>query len=47
MHKYGREFSVAVMENRDGCVSERVSGHGGRPLTPPNLMANLRCLLFP
>lgn len=24
MHKYGREFSVAVMENRDGCVSERV-----------------------
>ncbi|KAI1794029.1 regulator of Vps4 activity in the MVB pathway-domain-containing protein [Ganoderma leucocontextum] len=25
MHKYGREFSVAVMENRDGCVSERVT----------------------
>lgn len=24
MHKYGREFSAAVMENRDGCVSERV-----------------------
>ncbi|KII94036.1 hypothetical protein PLICRDRAFT_413911 [Plicaturopsis crispa FD-325 SS-3] len=24
MHKYGREFAVAVMENRDGCVSERV-----------------------
>ena len=24
MHKYGREFSLAVMENRDGCVSERV-----------------------
>ncbi|KAI0304632.1 regulator of Vps4 activity in the MVB pathway-domain-containing protein [Russula brevipes] len=24
MHKYGREFSVAVMENRDDCVSERV-----------------------
>ncbi|KAJ7755058.1 regulator of Vps4 activity in the MVB pathway-domain-containing protein [Mycena maculata] len=24
MHKYGREFSMAVMENRDGCVSERV-----------------------
>ncbi|KAJ7687417.1 regulator of Vps4 activity in the MVB pathway-domain-containing protein [Mycena rosella] len=24
MHKYGREFSVAVMENRDGCVSDRV-----------------------
>jgi len=24
MHKYGREFSIAVMENRDGCVSSRV-----------------------
>lgn len=24
MHKYGRDFSVAVMENRSGCVSERV-----------------------
>ncbi|KAH9968709.1 regulator of Vps4 activity in the MVB pathway-domain-containing protein [Russula dissimulans] len=24
MHKYGREFSAAVMENRDGCISERV-----------------------
>lgn len=24
MHKYGREFSIAVMENRDGCVSNRV-----------------------
>ncbi|KAF5384963.1 hypothetical protein D9615_001169 [Tricholomella constricta] len=24
MHKYGREFSLAVMENRDGCVSDRV-----------------------
>ncbi|KAE9409253.1 DUF292-domain-containing protein, partial [Gymnopus androsaceus JB14] len=24
MHKYGREFSVAVMENRDGCVTDRV-----------------------
>jgi|SRR5580693_6673750 vacuolar protein sorting-associated protein IST1 len=24
MHKYGREFSAAVMENPDGCVSERV-----------------------
>ncbi|KAJ7508678.1 regulator of Vps4 activity in the MVB pathway-domain-containing protein [Mycena galericulata] len=24
MHKYGREFSMAVMENRDGCVSDRV-----------------------
>lgn len=25
MHKYGRDFSVAAMENRSGCVSERVS----------------------
>ncbi|KAI0274909.1 regulator of Vps4 activity in the MVB pathway-domain-containing protein [Gloeopeniophorella convolvens] len=24
MHKYGRDFSAAVMENRDGCVSDRV-----------------------
>ena len=35
MHKYGREFSLAVMENKDGCVSERV-----RPRQP-------RCPLFP
>jgi vacuolar protein sorting-associated protein IST1 len=25
MHKYGRDFSAAAMENRGGCVSERVS----------------------
>ena len=24
MHKFGREFSLAVMENRDGCVPTRV-----------------------
>jgi len=24
MHKFGREFSVSVMENRGGCVGERV-----------------------
>lgn len=24
MHKYGRDFSAAVMENKDGCVTERV-----------------------
>jgi len=24
MHKYGREFSLGAMENRDNCVSERV-----------------------
>lgn len=27
MHKYGRDFSAAVMENQSGCVSERVSCH--------------------
>lgn len=25
MHKYGRDFSAAVMENRDGIVTDRVS----------------------
>ncbi|KAG1757036.1 DUF292-domain-containing protein [Suillus lakei] len=24
MHKYGRDFSAAAMENRSGCVSERI-----------------------
>ena len=24
MHKYGRDYSAAIMENRDGVVSERV-----------------------
>ncbi|KIY46327.1 DUF292-domain-containing protein, partial [Fistulina hepatica ATCC 64428] len=24
MHKYGREFAIAVMENRDGCVPDRI-----------------------
>ena len=24
MHKYGREFSLGAMENRDSCVSDRV-----------------------
>lgn len=24
MHKYGREFSIGAMENRDNCVSEKV-----------------------
>jgi hypothetical protein len=35
MHKYGREFSLRVMENRDNCVSERV-----RSAEPPT--ENLR-----
>ncbi|KAF8079039.1 DUF292-domain-containing protein [Lyophyllum atratum] len=25
MHKYGRDFSLAVMENRDSCVSDRTT----------------------
>ncbi|KAJ3556496.1 hypothetical protein NM688_g1999 [Phlebia brevispora] len=25
MHKYGRDFSIAVMENKDGCVTERIT----------------------
>ena len=32
MHKYGREFSIAVMDNKDGCVSERVSNAPPFPL---------------
>lgn len=24
MHKYGREYSLEVMENKDSCVSDRV-----------------------
>ncbi|KAL0951788.1 hypothetical protein HGRIS_008458 [Hohenbuehelia grisea] len=37
MHKYGREFSIAVMENRDGCVSDRIM----RKLTSAAPDANL------
>jgi hypothetical protein len=28
MHKYGREFSLSAIENREACVSERVSSNG-------------------
>lgn len=31
MQKYGRDFSTAVMENRGGCVSDRVSTHSSTP----------------
>ncbi|KAI0815337.1 regulator of Vps4 activity in the MVB pathway-domain-containing protein [Irpex lacteus] len=34
MHKYGREFSAAVMDNKDGCVSERITKKL-TTLTPP------------
>ncbi|VDB91585.1 unnamed protein product [Peniophora sp. CBMAI 1063] len=39
MHKYGREYSAAIMENRDGVVSERVT----KKLvveTPPAVLVN-------
>lgn len=34
MHKYGRDFSASVMENRSGCVSERVSMSPASILNP-------------
>ncbi|EJF67126.1 hypothetical protein DICSQDRAFT_176815 [Dichomitus squalens LYAD-421 SS1] len=39
MHKYGREFAVAVMENRDGCVSERVT-RKVEVATPPSTLVD-------
>ena len=39
MHKYGREFSAAVMENRDGCVPERVSSI----FTVSSLVTRIHC----
>lgn len=38
MHKYGREFSAAVMENRDSCVSERVMKKLANNMPPPILV---------
>ncbi|RPD65062.1 DUF292-domain-containing protein [Lentinus tigrinus ALCF2SS1-6] len=38
MHKYGRDFSLAVMENRDGCVSERVTRKLDIATPPPALV---------
>lgn len=34
MHKYGREFSIGVMDNKDSCVSERVSSCCNRNKVP-------------
>ncbi|RDB28634.1 IST1 [Hypsizygus marmoreus] len=34
MHKFGRDFSLAVMENTDGCVSDRVTRKLG--IAPPS-----------
>ncbi|KAL5533761.1 hypothetical protein ACEPAG_221 [Sanghuangporus baumii] len=39
MHKYGRDFSVGVMENRDDCVSERIMKKLTF-LTPPDDLVN-------
>lgn len=38
MHKYGREFSAAVMENRDGCVSDRVARKLNTAMPSANLV---------
>ncbi|OCH88760.1 DUF292-domain-containing protein [Obba rivulosa] len=38
MHKYGRDFSIAVMENRDSCVSERVLKKLNMDMPPPSLV---------
>jgi len=38
MHKYGREFSIAVMENRDGCVSTRVMSKLSTAMPAPELV---------
>ena len=44
MHKYGREFSTAVMENRDGIVTERVSPGHISPSLPALVVATPWCL---
>ncbi|KAI6048035.1 DUF292-domain-containing protein [Pisolithus marmoratus] len=38
MHKYGREFSIGVMENREGCVSDRVMKKLAVGTPPPMLV---------
>jgi len=38
MHKYGREFSLGVMENHDGCVSDRVVKKLDMSTPPPELV---------
>ncbi|EMD42324.1 hypothetical protein CERSUDRAFT_110842 [Gelatoporia subvermispora B] len=38
MHKYGREFSIAVMENRDDCVNERVLKKLNADMPPASLV---------
>ncbi|TDL26430.1 DUF292-domain-containing protein [Rickenella mellea] len=38
MHKFGREFSAAVMENKDGIVSERIMNKLGIAAPSPTLV---------
>ncbi|KZW00507.1 DUF292-domain-containing protein [Exidia glandulosa HHB12029] len=38
MHKFGREYSIAVMENRDNCVTERVVAKLTVAMPPPELV---------
>jgi len=38
MHKYGRDFSIAIMENRDGCVSSRVMSKMSTATPAPELV---------
>jgi hypothetical protein len=42
MHKYGREFTIDVMDNKDGCVSDRVSLLSAFPLEDRILRARIR-----
>lgn len=38
MHKFGREYAIAVMENRDKCVCERVANKLTVAMPPPELV---------
>jgi len=43
MHKYGRDFSIAVMENRERCVSDRVSTSFGLIVLSNFVVRDFRC----
>jgi hypothetical protein len=46
MHKYGREFSAAVVENKDGCVSERVRVNSIHYPLSPSVIVPPQPLIF-
>ena len=50
MHKYGREYSQAVMDNKDGCVTERVSvsdhTNHSSPIIPASLSTSTPSLII-